>query len=213
VQPRVRIVAADPHPVFLDGLACGIKEARPDLDLVATARDGREALRHIRQLRPEVALVEHDLPTLDGGCVLTAIRRDALPTRVLFLSARSDGEVIYAAIAAGAAGWVTKDANRQQIGDAVAAVQRGEMVLSPSVHAGVADEIAARAGDDPPALTSRERQVLVLIANGSTINRVAAQLGMSRATVKTHLQHLYEKLGVSSQAAAVAEALRRGLMD
>jgi two-component system, NarL family, nitrate/nitrite response regulator NarL len=213
VTARVRVVVADPHPVFLDGLERGITEERPDLQLVGAAHDGQDALRQIRELRPEVALVEHDLPVLNGVRVLTAITRESLPTRVLFLSARTDGETVYAAIAAGAAGWLTKDSDRQEIGDAVAAVHRGQTVLSPAVHAGVANEIATRAGEEPPPLTARERQVLALVATGHTVNGVADELRMSRGTVKTHLQHVYEKLGVSSQAAAVAEAIRRGLME
>jgi two-component system nitrate/nitrite response regulator NarL len=199
--------------MFLEGLAHGIREGRPDLELIGLARDGEEALRQIRDLRPEVAVVEHDLPTLNGVRVLAAVRRDALPTRILFLSARADGETVYAAIAAGAAGWLTKDACRQEIADAVAAAYRGQTVLSATVHAGIADEIATRAGEEPPPLTSREREVLTLIASGNTVSGVAEALQISRATVKTHLQHLYDKLGVSSQAAAVAEAMRRGLME
>lgn len=199
--------------MFLDGLVRAIRDERPDLELVGTAQDGDEALHQIRELRPDVAIVEHDLPLLSGVRVLTAVRRDALATRVLFLSAHTDSGTVYAAIAAGAAGWLTKDANRHEIGDAVAAVHRGQTVLSPAVQAGVVDEIATRAGTEPPPLTTRERDVLALVASGRTVNGVAGELQMSRATVKTHLQHLYEKLGVSSQAAAVAEAIRRGFMQ
>jgi two-component system nitrate/nitrite response regulator NarL len=213
MAPRVRVLVADPHPVFLDGLARGIREARPDLHLVGTAREGREALQGIRALHPQVALVEHDLPALSGVRLLTAVTREGLPTRVLFLSARADSELIYRAIAAGAAGWLTKASGHDEIGDAVAAAHRGQTVLSPALHAGLADEIATRASDDPSLLTVRERQVLSAIASGRTVSRTAADLGMSRATVKTHLQHLYDKLGVSSQAAAVAAAMRRGLIE
>lgn len=209
---RVRVVVADPHPVFLEGLARGIKEGRPDLELVGAACDGRQVLRDIRQLCPEVALIEHDLPALSGMRVLTAVIRDASPTRVVFLSARSDGEIVYEAIAGGAAGWLTKDASGQEIADAALAAHRGQTILSPTVHAGIADEIATRAGEEPPLVTAREHEVLVLIADGLTVAGVAQRIGMSRGTVKTHLQHLYEKFGVSSQAAAVAEAMRRGLM-
>jgi two-component system nitrate/nitrite response regulator NarL len=213
VRPRVRVVVADPHPVFLEGLARGIREERPELELVGTARDGREVLDEIRKLRPEVALIEHDLPSLTGMRVLTALIRDGSPTRVVFVSARSDGETVYAAIAGGAAGWLTKDAGRHEIADAALAAHRGQTTLSPAVYAGVVDQMAIRQGDEPPPLTPREREVLTLIAGGSTVSRIAVNLGMSRATVKTHLHHLYEKFGVSSQAAAVAEAMRRGLIE
>lgn len=213
MSARIRVLVADPHPMFREGLVRAIREARPDLELVGTASDGEEALRSIRALGPEVAVIEHDLPALSGSRLLTAVTRDGLPTRVLFLSARSDGDTVYAAIAAGAAGWLTKDAACDEIGDAVAAGHRGRTVLSPMLHAGLAKEIAVRAGEDLLPLTSRERQVLDAIASGCTVGRAADKLGMSRATAKTHLQHLYDKLGVSSQAAAVAVAMRRDLID
>jgi two-component system nitrate/nitrite response regulator NarL len=213
VRSRVRVVVADPHPVFLEGLTRGIREDRPDLEVVDTASDGRETLREIRGLRPDVALIEYDLPSFSGMQVLTALVREASPTRVVFVSARTDSETVYAAIAGGAAGWLTKAAYSHEIADAALAAHRGQTVLSPAVQPGIVDQIATRAGDAPPTVTPRERDVLTLIASGSTVNRVAERLGVSRATVKTHLQHLYEKLGVSSQAAAVAEAMRRELMD
>jgi two-component system nitrate/nitrite response regulator NarL len=213
VLERVHVLVADPHPVFVDGLARAIRQERPDLKLVGTAHDGGEALRQIRDLRPDVAVVEHDLPSLTGMRVLTAVRREALATRVLFLSARMESKTIYDAIATGAAGWLTKSAECQEIGDAVVAVHRGQTVLSPAVQAEVVHEITTHAGLAPPPLSARERDVLALVATGHTVNGVAGELRVSRATVKTHLQHLYEKLGVSTQAAAVAEAIRRGLMD
>jgi DNA-binding NarL/FixJ family response regulator len=143
---------------------------------------------------------------------LMAVMRDSLPTRVLFLSARSDGDAVHTAIEMGAAGWLSKVACDTRIAEAILAVHRGEIVVWPALYAGLADEIATRAGHEPP-LTPRERQVLELVAGGCTVKRVAVELGMSRSTVKTHLAHLYDKFGISSQAAAVAEAMRRGLIQ
>jgi two-component system, NarL family, nitrate/nitrite response regulator NarL len=209
---RVRLLIADSHPLFLEGLARAVKE-RPDLELIGSAADGRQALAKIAELRPDVALIDVQLDRLDGTRVLAAVTRDGLPTRVLFLSALLDGELIYESIAAGAAGYLSKDADRVAICDGVVAASRGQTVLSPEAQAAIAGQISTRFGEDQAPLTTRERQVLELIADGNTVARVAERLELSRATVKTHLQHLYDKLGVTSQAAAVAEALRRGLIE
>jgi two-component system, NarL family, nitrate/nitrite response regulator NarL len=212
VGERVRIVLADAHPVFLVGLARNVRDERPDLEVVASVGDGRVALRAIAEHRPHVAVIEHALPSVSGLHVLMAVTRDSLPTRVLFLAARSDGDAVHTALEAGAAGWLSKDAAHTRIAEAILAVHRGEIVVWPALYAGLADVIATRDGNDPP-LTPRERQVLEHVARGATVNRVALELGMSRSTVKTHLAHLYDKFGVSSQAAAVAEGMRRGLIE
>ncbi len=212
MRERVRITLADGQPVFLDGLARSIRDWRPDLDVVAVAADGRRALRDIRRQQPDVALIERDLPSVSGLAILTAVRRDALGTRVVFLSACPDGDAVYEAIEMGAAGWLAKTARIHEIGDAIAAAHRGGIVLSPAMHAPFADEIATRRGEERP-LTPREREILTLLARGRTVNRVAAELGTSRATVKTHLEHVFEKLGTTSQAGAVASAIRQQLIE
>jgi two-component system nitrate/nitrite response regulator NarL len=212
VLTRVRLIVADRHPVFLDGLTRAMREARPDLEVVGTAADGRAAIGLVRALVPAVALLEHDLPVLSGTRVLAAVTRDQLPTRVLFLSTPGERRIVYDAIALGAAGWLTKDAGHQEIADAVVATARGGTVLSAGLQPGFVEEIGA-SGGEPTVLTGRECQVLTVIARGTTVSGASQQLGISRATVKTHLHNLYEKLGVSSQAAAVAEAMRRGLME
>lgn len=209
---RVRIVLADAHPVFLVGLARSVRDERPDLEVIASVGDGRVALRTIAELRPHVAVIEHDLPSVSGLRVLMAVTRDSLPTRVLFLAAHADGDAVHTALEAGAAGWLSKDAGHRRIAEAILAVHRGEIVVWDGLYAGLAEVIAMRAGHEPP-LTPRERQVLEHVASGCTVNRVALELGMSRSTVKTHLAHLYDKLGISSRAAAVAEAMRRGLIE
>ena len=212
MHQRVRIILADAHPVFLTGLTRSVRDERPDLEVVASVGDGRVALRGIGELRPHVAVIEHELPSVSGLRVLMAVTRDSLPTRVLFLAARADGDAVHTAIEMGAAGWLSKDACNTRIAEAILAVHRGEIVVWPPLYAALADEIATRAGHEPP-LTPRERQVLELVARGCTVKGVAVELDMSHSTVKTHLAHLYDKLGVKSQAGAVAEAMRRGLIQ
>jgi two-component system, NarL family, nitrate/nitrite response regulator NarL len=210
---RVPVVVADDHPLFREGIERAVRE-RPDLELVGSAADGREALERIRELGPRVAVLDLRLPGLDGLQVLNAVTRDGLPTRVLFLSASGDAELVYRAVQGGAAGYFRKESDRQVILDAIAAVARGATVIEPGLQAGVFDQIRARAaGDDRPILTAREREVLALMAEGASGPQIAGRLIIALPTVKTHQARLYEKLGVSDRAAAVAEAMRRGLLE
>lgn len=205
-------MVADDHPLYRDGMVRAIKE-RPDLELVGEAADGRAALDMVAELQPDVAVLDLRMPELDALQVMNAIKRDELPTRVVLVSAFLDGSLVFQAVAAGAAAYLSKDADRNRICDAVAAVARGETVLSPEIQAGIAEEIRARGRTDRPALSEREREILVQIADGRSAPEIAKQLYLSPATVKSHLQNLYEKLGVSDRAAAVAEAMRRGLLE
>jgi two-component system nitrate/nitrite response regulator NarL len=210
---RVQVVVADDHPLFREGIERAVRE-RPDLELVGSAADGREALERIRELSPRVAVLDMRLPGLDGLQVLNAVTRDGLPTRVLFLSASGDPELVYQAVQGGAAGYFRKDSDRQVILDAIAAVARGATVIEPGLQAGVFDQIRVRATtDDRPLLTAREREVLALMAEGASGPQIADRLIIALPTVKTHQARLYEKLGVSDRAAAVAEAMRRGLLE
>jgi two-component system nitrate/nitrite response regulator NarL len=141
--PRTTVVVADDHPVYREGIVRAVRE-RPDLELLAEAATGREALRLIRELQPEVAVLDMRLPDLDGGQVLGAIRRDGLQTRVVFVSAYVDSELVYAAVGGGASGYLSKDATRQEICDAVVAVGRGDTALAREVHDGLVREIQLR---------------------------------------------------------------------
>jgi two-component system, NarL family, nitrate/nitrite response regulator NarL len=181
------------------------------MELAGEAVDGRAALDAIQASPPEVALVDLRLPVLDGIAIVRAVVRGGLATRVVILSAYDDAELVWAALEAGAAGYLTKDARREEITDGVLAAARGETVLAPSLAGALAGEVRRRAGT--PVLTSREREALDGLARGLSAPAIARELVLSTATVKTHLQHLYEKLGVSDRAAAVAEAMRRGLLE
>ena len=132
---------------------------------------------------------------------------------MLLVSAYNDSGVVYKALETGAAGFVSKEARREQIVDAVLACSRGENVVPPDIASGLVSEIRLRKQDDTPALTPREQEILHLIAAGKTLPEIARELFLGLTTVKTHVQHLYEKLGVSDRAAAVASAMRRGLIE
>ena len=209
----VRVVVADDHPVFLDGLARIVSRAA-ELTLVATARDGRVALDQIRAERPDVALIDLELPDVDGFRVIETVRREALPTRVLVISAFVDSAKVYRAMEAGAAGYVPKVVGDAAIRDAIVGVARGETQLAGELLDGLATEIRLRRDHAPgPSLTPRELDVLRLAADGHPNAEIARQLLVSTATVKSHLQNVFEKLEAPDRAAAVARAIRRGLVD
>ena len=211
--PRVRVVVADDHPLFREGIERAVRE-RPELELVAAAAEGREALATIRDLEPHVAVLDLRLPGLDGLQILNAVVRDGMPSRVLFLSASSDPELVYRAVQMGAAGYFRKEADRDAILNGIAAVAAGRTAIEPELQAGVFDQIRLRGtGDDRPVLTVREREVLALMAEGLSGPQIAERLIVALPTVKSHQARLYEKLGVSERAAAVAEAMRRGLLE
>ena len=209
---RVRVLVADDHPMFREGVVRAL-ETNPGAEVVSEVEDGRVALEEITAKLPDVALLDYKLPGLDGIAIIHAITRDRLPTRALLLSAHNESSVVYEALQAGACGYLPKEASREQIVDAVLAVGRGETVLPPEVAAGLVGEIRLRSSIEAPALTDRERQILRLIADGKSFPEIASALFLGVTTVKTHVQHVYEKLGVSDRAAAVAIAMRKHLIE
>lgn len=211
-KKRVTVVVADDHPLYREGVVRALS-ASGQIDIVGEAADGRDALAQIQEHQPDVALVDYKLPELDGVAIANAVVRDELATRVLLVSAFTDSGVVYQALETGAAGFVSKEARREQIVDAVLAIARGENVVPPDIAAGLVSEIRLRKQDDRPALTQREQEILKLIASGKSLPEIAKELYLGVTTVKTHVQHLYEKLGVSDRAAAVASAMRRGLIE
>jgi two-component system nitrate/nitrite response regulator NarL len=209
---RVRVLVADDHPLYREGVVRALS-ASGQVEVVAEAEDGRSALAKMQELLPDVALIDYRLPGLDGVAVTNAVVREGLPVRVLLVSAFTDSGVVYKALETGAAGFLSKEARREQIVDAVLACSRGEHIVPPDVAAGLVSEIRLRKQDDRPALTKREQEILHLIAAGKSLPEIAEQLYLGLTTVKTHVQHLYEKLGVSDRAAAVATGMRRGLIE
>ncbi len=170
---------------------------------MAEAEDGESALAEIRRLVPQLAVVDLQLPGLDGIEVAAAVARAGLATRMVILSAYQDPAVVERALAAGVWAYLPKVGSGGALCDTLLAIARGD-------HAPAAS--ASRDGAEHPALTARELEILRLTAEGRSAPDIAEALGLSTATVKTHLQHTYAKLGVSERAAAVATAMRRGLL-
>jgi two-component system, NarL family, nitrate/nitrite response regulator NarL len=211
-QRRVTVVVVDDHPFFRDGVTRGLtRDGR--IEVLGEAGSGAEALAVIGRELPDVALVDYQLPDMNGVDVTHALRRDSVPTRVLLVSAITDGAVVFRALEEGAAGYLAKDASRTELIDAVMQVSRGETVIPSDLTEGLAAQIRLRAQPSAPALTPRELDVLKGFARGLSIPQLAAELFVAPSTVKTHTQRLYEKLGVSDRAAAVAAAMRLRLLE
>ncbi len=208
----VRVVVVDDHPFFRDGVTRGLQNSG-QIRVVGEAGDGREGLELIRAEQPDVALVDYQMPELDGVDVVHAVARDKLPTRVILLSAVTDSTVVFKALEEGAAGYLSKDTRRAEIVEAVLRVAKGHTVVPPELAGGLVDQIRMRSRADVPVLSERERQVLQAFARGLSIPQASAELYLGVSTIKTYTQRLYEKLGVSDRAAAVAEAMRQGLLE
>jgi two-component system, NarL family, nitrate/nitrite response regulator NarL len=207
----ISLVIADDHPVYRAGLVDAIGE-RPDLQLVAACADGRGAVERILTLRPDAALLDMRMRDLDGLAVLEELKRARCPTRVLFLSAFEDGELVHRALSVGAAGYLSKETDRDEICDAIVAAVGGEIVVSRTLPGALAGHLRRQADPRRPAFGAREREVMRLTADGLSGPEIARSLGIGATTVKTHLQRVYRKLEVTDRAAMVAAAMRQGLL-
>ena len=204
----IRLLIADDHPVVRDGLS-GMFAADPDFLVVGEAADGSQALRVADAVKPDVILMDLRMPGMDGVTAIAELGRRGNPARVLVLTTYDTDSYVLPAIEAGATGYLLKDAPRDELLRAVRAAAAGQSVLAPSV----ATRLMSRVREpSPEVLSQRELEVLSLVASGSTNRETAARLFISEATVKTHLLHIYAKLGVTDRAAAVAEAFNRGLL-
>jgi len=213
IARRIRVFVADDHPLYREGVTRAIK-GRRELELVGDAGDGREALAGIRSAAPDVALLDAQLPSMTGLEVAAALTRERSATRVLMLSAYVDAARVYDAVAAGAAGYISKEMGRAEICAGIRRVARGETVLAPQAQAGLRDRITRPRPNGPGSdLTARERETLKQIALGLSAPQIAARTNRSVPTVKGYLQSIYRKLDVHDRAAATAEAVRLGLID
>jgi two-component system, NarL family, nitrate/nitrite response regulator NarL len=206
-----RVAVVDDHPLYRYAIEQVIAHDR-DLALAGSFADGLELLDALDRLEADVVLLDLDLPGADGMSVL----RRAVPVRpdvrFLILTADSRSETTYAALEAGAAGYLVKDLDEGGLHMALAAAASGEVVLPRRVQQGVVKQIRARAAASRPTLTAREEEVLMLTAEGLTACEAAQRMHVSAGTVKAHLGSIYEKLGAPDRAAAVARAMRLGLL-
>ena len=204
----IRVLIVDDHPVVRDGLR-GIFESTAEFEVAGEAGNGAEAVTRARALQPDVVLMDLRMPDVDGVTAIKRLAELGLDTRVLVLTTYDTDSDVVPAIEAGATGYLLKDAPRTELLRAVRAAARGEAVLSPSVATRLLGQVRAPAREP---LSSRELDVLALVARGTSNRDTANRLFISEATVKTHLLHIYAKLGVNDRAAAVAVGFERGLL-
>ncbi|MFF4617256.1 response regulator transcription factor [Nonomuraea jabiensis] len=223
-----RVIVVDDQAVVREGLVL-LLGLLPDIEVVGSAGDGEAALRLVGERRPDVVLMDLRMPRMDGVEATGRIRAEFPDTQVVVLTTYSDDESVFAALRAGARGFLTKDADADDIARAVATVKRGDAQLDPTVQRRLLDTMSAPTRQ-PPAmtgntlpppgivrdglpdgLTPREGEVLALIADGLSNTEIAARLYISEATVKTHINNLFAKAGLRDRAQAVSYAFRHGV--
>lgn len=204
----IRILIADDHPVVREGLA-GMLAGQPDFEVVGVATDGDTALELHNELSPDVTLMDLQMPGRDGVAAIEAIRVKNPSAHVLVLTTYDSDADILRAIEAGATGYLLKDTPRDELFRAIRAAAAGESVLAPTVAARLMTRMRAPAEE---SLSAREIEVLQLVARGKSNKDVGKTLHISTATVKTHLVHIYNKLGVDDRTAAVTTAIEKGII-
>ena len=211
--PAIRILIADDHPVVRDGLAAMLG-TQADFEVVATAADGQQAVRLAAELRPDVVLLDLEMPELDGVEALARLRAASPAVRALVFTAFDTDERILSAVRAGAQGYLLKGAPRDELFRAIRVVSQGGSLLQPVVASKLLQRMARPAGDDAPvALTGRQVEVLRLLAQGRANKEIAADLVISERTVKFHVSAILSKLGAGNRTEAVRLAVQRGLVS
>jgi DNA-binding NarL/FixJ family response regulator len=213
VSASLRVVLADDHPVVRDGLAALLASV-PGIDVVATAGTGREAVRAVVTQRPDVAVLDIQMPELDGVGATGELARTAPEVAVLVLTMFDDDDSVFAALRAGAAGYVLKGAPQEEIVRAIRAVAAGDAIFGPGIARRVLRHLGggrAAVSQPFPELTAREREVLELLAAGLSTGAIGSRLGLAPKTVNNHASAVFAKLHVEGRAQAVERARRAGL--
>jgi DNA-binding NarL/FixJ family response regulator len=210
----IRVVVADDHAVVRSGLT-GLIAGTDDLEVVGVAANGREAVEQVRRHRPDVALMDLQMPDVDGVEATRTIVGEGLGAEVLVLTSFSDQARIHAAIDAGAVGYLLKDAEPDVLLDGIRAVARGESPIDPRAARHLLGARAVAQGGDEAAgaLSPREAEVLRLVVEGLLNKQIAQRLGVTERTVKAHLTSAYQRIGVADRTQAALWAQRHGLVD
>ena len=210
---KIRVLIADDHPVVRQGLRTFL-ELQDDIEIVAEATDGGDAVAKVRELKPDVVLMDLVMPQLDGIEAIRQVREVSPASKVIVLTSFDDREKVYLSVKAGAAGYLLKDADPQELAEAIRTVQRGDALLNPSIAAKLMQEVAEggpRAAGE--TLTARELEVLRHLARGMSNKEIAGALVLSEKTVKTHVSNILGKLQLADRTQAALFAVREGLAD
>jgi NarL family two-component system response regulator YdfI len=221
MKPAIRVLVADDHLIIRQGLRL-ILETADDIELVGEASDGAEALQQAAALQPDVIVMDLRMPGMDGLAAIERLRVDQPGIAVVILTTFNEDDLMLRGLRAGAKGYLLKDTDRETLFDTLRAAARGETLLQPDImqrllaitqpQPAPARQLAPPSAERNPLLTEREREVLAGVARGERSKEIAARLGITERTVKAHLDSIFNKLGVDSRAAAVSEALQRGLL-
>jgi DNA-binding NarL/FixJ family response regulator len=208
VSEEIRILITDDHPVVRAGLG-GMISGEPDFEVVGEAGDGKEAVAMTGELKPHVVLMDLRMPEMDGVTAIGHIKAEYPEVQILVLTTYESDADILRAIETGATGYLLKDTPREELFGAIRLVAEGKSPLAP----GVATRLMQRMrGSEEEGLSTREIEVLELVARGTSNKEIAKELWVSETTVKSHMLHIFDKLGVTDRTAAVTAALKRGII-
>lgn len=209
----MKILIADDHPVVREGISAMLNR-QPDIEVVGEAENGRECVEKTRELRPDIVLMDLRMPEMDGVEAMRQIAATNPEVRFIVLTTYDNDEYIFKGIEAGARAYLLKDSPREELFKAIRAVHRGESLIQPAVAGKVLDRFAelSRQVQAPEALSDREVEVVKLIAEGTANKEIAVSLHISESTVKTHIQTIFQKLGVSDRTGAVTQSIRKGII-
>lgn len=214
----IRVLITDDHLIVREGLSL-ILDTDDEIEVVAEARDGAEALRLVKEHRPSVVLMDLQMPGLDGLTAIQHLRREHPDLAIVILTTFNEDELMMRGLKAGALGYLLKDTDRSTLLNTIKAAARGESLLRPDILTRLLSYTASAAGDPavqeekgPLDLTEREMEVLHAAASGQRNKEIAFHLGISERTVKAHLSSIYQKFGVDSRAAAIAVAAQKGVL-
>ena len=210
----IRIVIVDDHPVVREGIGAMLKR-EPDFKIVGEASNGLEAIEKVRELSPDVVLMDLRMPELDGVEAITRIKAENQDVKFIILTTYSDDEYIFRGIAAGARAYLLKDAPREELFRAIRTISKGESLIQPVVASRLLDRLAELSKKTPASetLSEREIEVLQLMAKGVSNKDIADQLSITQSTVKTHITSIFQKLNVTSRTEAVTTALKKGIIQ
>jgi DNA-binding NarL/FixJ family response regulator len=204
----VRILVTDDHPVVRAGLS-GMLSGEPDFEVVGEAQNGKEAVAFVGERKPDVVLMDLRMPEMDGVTAIQHIKSNYPDVHILVLTTYESDADILRAIETGATGYLLKDTPREELFGAIRMVAQGQSPLAPGVAARLMQRVR---NPEEEGLSTREIEVLELVAHGTSNKEIAKQLWVSETTVKSHMLHIFDKLGVTDRTAAVTAALKRGII-
>ncbi len=213
IPTKIKILIADDHPVVREGLSAMLNKEK-DIQVVGEAENGMEAINKARALQPDVVLMDLRMPEVDGVEAMRQIRIKNPDMKFIVLTTYDNDEYIFKGIEAGARAYLLKDAPREELFKAIRAVYKGESLIEPAVAGKVLDRFVelSREAQGPDVISERELEVLNLMAKGAANKLIAVTLSISESTVKTHIQTIFQKLGVGDRTEALTKAIKKGII-